>query len=96
MIFNLKEWKDDLREELALLVLLNITKFDCVNEELINKGEKKGFMLEVLYGFMEIKESRRWVITNIFVNVSSVDYGRRFIAEEKFYLRFLNFINHEK
>lgn len=53
-------------------------------------------MLEVLYGFMEIKENRRWVITNIFVNVSSVDYGRRFISEEKIYLRFLNFMNHEK
>jgi hypothetical protein len=63
---------------------------------MINKGEKRGFFLEVLYGFMEIKENRRWVITNIFVNVSSVDYGRRFISEEKIYLRFLNFMNHEK
>jgi hypothetical protein len=63
---------------------------------MINKGEKRGFILEVLYGFMEIKENRRWVITNIFVNVSSVDYGRRFISEEKIYLRFLNFMNHEK
>ena len=52
--------------------------------------------MEVLYGFMEIKQNRRWVITNIFVNASSIEYGRRFIAEEKIYLRFLSFINHEK
>ena len=55
LVFNLKEWKDDLREELALLVLLNITKFDSVNDCLIGEGEKRGFLLEVLYGFMEIK-----------------------------------------
>ena len=80
LIFNLKEWKDDLREELALLVMLNISKFDLVIEELIGKEEKRGFLLEVLYGFLEIKENRRWVVTNIFVNVSSIESGRKFIG----------------
>jgi len=45
LVFNLKEWKDDLREELALLVLLNITKFDSVIDSLIGEGEKRGFLL---------------------------------------------------
>jgi hypothetical protein len=71
-VFNLKEWKNDLREELSLLVLLNLTKFDAVIETLIGEGEKRGFLLEVLYGFMETKEARRWVITNIFVNITSI------------------------
>jgi hypothetical protein len=92
----LKEWKDDLREELTLLFLLNATKFEAVVHELINYNEKKGFLLEVLYGFMEIKPVRRWVIMNIFVNVSSVELGRKHCAEEKIYVRFLNFINDEK
>ncbi len=96
IIFNLKEWKDDLREELALLLMLNISKFDLVIEALVGDTEKRGFLLEVLYGFLEIKENRRWVITNIFVNVTSIEVGRKFVAEEKIYVRFLNFINSDK
>ena len=62
---------------------------------MIGEGEKKGFLLEVLYGFIQLKESRRWVVTNIFVNVSSIEVGRKFITEEKIYNRFINYINTE-
>jgi hypothetical protein len=50
----------------------------------------------VLYGFIELKEARRWVVTNIFVNVTSIEVGRKFITEENIYLRFMNYINTEK
>jgi hypothetical protein len=50
----------------------------------------------VLYGFIELKEVRRWVVTNIFVNVTSIEVGRKFITEENIYLRFVNYINTEK
>ncbi len=50
----------------------------------------------MLYGFIELKEVRRWVVTNIFVNVTSIEVGRKFITEENIYLRFVNYINTEK
>ncbi len=50
----------------------------------------------MLYGFIELKEARRWVVTNIFVNVTSIEVGRKFITEENIYLRFMNYINTEK
>lgn len=45
---------------------------------------------------MDSKPSRRWVIANIFVNVSSHDIGREYIAKEKLYLGFLKYINDDK
>jgi len=30
---------------------------------------------------MEIKEVRRWVITNIYVNLTSIEVGRKFVGE---------------
>ena len=39
------------------------------------------------------KEKLRWVIANIFVNISSTEMGRKYISSEGIYLRFLQFIN---
>ena len=71
MIFGLKQAKD-LVEELTLLLLLNITQFDTVINKLVGVDEKRGFFMEILFGLLELRPNRRWLLVNIFVNVSSV------------------------
>ena len=44
---------------------------------------------------MESKPTRKWVIANIFVNISSHEVGREYIANEKLYLGFIKYINEE-
>jgi hypothetical protein len=82
---------------MALLLLLNISKFEGVVRKLIGEGEKGGLLIEALYGFMEnkAKSKRQWVIVNIFVNITSFEFGRKFAAMEKIHIRFLKFINEE-
>ena len=41
---------------MALLLMLNISKFSDVIDKLIGKDDMKGFFIEVLYGYMENKE----------------------------------------
>ena len=80
---------------MTLLFLLNASKFAIVVETMIGGGETEGFFIEVLYGYMEnkLKIKRQWVIANIFVNISSTEIGRKYLATSKLYLRFLSFIN---
>ena len=51
--------------------------------------------MEILFGFMESKPTRKWVIANVFVNVTSHETGRMYVANEKLYLGFIKLINEE-
>lgn len=44
---------------------------------------------------METKPARKWVIANIFVNVSSHEAGREYVATEKLYLGFIKYMNEQ-
>ena len=67
-------------EELGLLLLLNLSKIGEFTDWLINQQgnptEGNAIVLNTLYGFLETKPTRKWVIANIFVNISSHNNGR--------------------
>ena len=48
---------------------------------LLGDEDKKGYLMEVLYALMEQKEKVRWIVVGIFVNVSAIERGRKFLVE---------------
>lgn len=75
---------EGLIEELGLLFLLNVSKQYAFTEKLLGEegpSEQSSILLEMIFSFMETKPSRRWVIANIFVNISSHDVGREYIGK---------------
>lgn len=52
--------------------------------------------MEVLYALMEQKDKMRWIVVGIFVNVSAIERGRKFLVEEGMGVRFVEYIsNHD-
>ena len=60
---------------------------------MLGEGDKRGYLMEVLYAIHEQKREIRWIVDGIFVNVSSFERGRRFLVEEGMGIRFVQFIN---
>ena len=60
---------------------------------LLGDEEKKGYLMEVLYALMEQKIKVRWIVVGIFVNVSAIERGRKFLVEEGMGVRFVQYIN---
>lgn len=50
----------------------------------------------MIYSLLDKKPNRAWIIANVFVNLSAFDHGRKYVAQEKLYTRFLEFIHDEK
>jgi hypothetical protein len=88
---KLKEWAG-LELELALLLLLNISKEEEVLARVIGEGEKRGYVVEILYAHLENTAAVRWIICGIFVNLASLERGRKFMVEDKVYRRFVPFL----
>ena len=56
---------------------------------LIGEEEKRGYLMEILFALLETQEKFRWIVVGIFVNVSAVDRGRRFLVEDGMGVRFV-------
>ena len=56
----------------------------------------RSLLLTVIYSFLESKPNRAWVIANVFVNLSSFEHGRRYVAQEKIYLGLIPYMSSEK
>ena len=50
-------------------------------------------MVEVLFALLEREEKYQWVVVGIFVNMSSLERGRRYLIDEALYKRFVPFLN---
>ena len=88
LVLKMKEWKV-LELELALLLLLNLSKDEEVVFRLIGEEEKRGYLMEILFSLLEKEEKVRWIIVGIFVDVSAIDRGRRFLVEDGITVRFV-------
>jgi hypothetical protein len=52
LVFKMKEWQG-LELQLSLLLLLNISKEEEIIMRIIGEGDKRGYLIEVLYAFLE-------------------------------------------
>lgn len=59
----------------------------------VGEEDKRGYLVEVLFALLEREEKNKWVLISIFVNMSSVERGRRYLIEEGLYKRFVPFLN---
>jgi hypothetical protein len=48
--------------------------------------------VEVLYALLERELKLRWILVGVFVNISAVERGRRFLVEEGVYVRFIRYL----
>lgn len=92
LVLKMKEWKG-LELELSLLLLLNISKDEEVIARLIGEEDKRGYLMEVLYALLENEEKLRWIVVGIFVNLSAIERGRRFLVEDSICIRFIQYLS---
>jgi hypothetical protein len=72
--------------------VLNISQEEEVIARIIGEGDKRGYLVEVLYALLEKEIALRWIICGIFVNLSTIERGRKFLVEDKVYARFVPYI----
>lgn len=91
LCLKLKEWKG-LELELSLLLLLNISQEEEIIARIIGDGDKRGYLIEILYTHLEKEVKLRWIVGGILVNLASIERGRKFMTEDKVYKRFVPFV----